>query len=498
MLRKSDQAFSLWRTHCAERRCRTQVSGFNGSLALRAWPTVLNARSRGRLVLDGSPIPVENKSVLIKSLSRGVVMVANLRWTRYVALVGLLLISSAYEASAENWPRFRGPTGQGISSETNLPLTWSATENVAWKAPIAGEGWSSPIIWDNRVIITTATDDGKSCHVICLDRRTGDEMWDTEVFTQETRHKRPDYSYATPTCVTDGERIFAVFAAGGIVALDMDGNKQWENHEVEFFSQHGLGASPILADGMVIMPFDGSSPADELIGFKKGWDGAVIMALDQKSGEVKWRGKRGLSRLAHVTPQVVDVDGEHQLISAAGDVIQSHDLKTGELVWTVRSQGEGVTPSIVTRDGISYSCSGFEKPTIRAVKFGGHGDVTETHLKWEQTRGVPALASLLLVGPHLYAVTDQGVLTCFDAETKEEVWRERIGGRHSPSPVFADGRIYFLSEQGESVVIEPGAEYKELARNNLGGLCRASIAVSQGNLFLRNDEGVFCIGPKPE
>jgi outer membrane protein assembly factor BamB len=412
---------------------------------------------------------------------------------------GCLLAMTAFSpAAAENWPRFRGPTGQGISTETNLPLTWSAAENVAWKRPIAGEGWSSPVVWDDRIFLTTATDEGKSCHVLCLDRRTGEVMWDKEVFQQETRFKRPDNSYATPTCVTDGEQVFAVFAAGGIVALDMDGNKQWENHDIKFFSQHGLGASPILADGMLIMPFDGSSPDDELVGFKKGWPGAVLMALDQKTGDVRWRGSRGLSRLAHVTPQAVEVDGQHQLISAAGDVIQAHDLKNGELVWTVRSQGEGVTPSIVTRDGVSYSCSGFEKPTIRAVKFGGHGDVTESHVKWEQTRGVPALASLLLVGPHLYAVTDQGVLTCFDAETSDEVWRHRIGGRHSPSPVYADGRIYFLSEEGETVVIEPGDSYKELARNSIGGLCRASIAVSQGNLFIRNDEALFCIGPKPK
>jgi outer membrane protein assembly factor BamB len=411
---------------------------------------------------------------------------------------GCLLAVMASSATAENWPRFRGPTGQGISTETNLPLTWSASENVAWKRPIDGEGWSSPVIWDDRVFVTTATDEGKSCHVLSIDRRTGDVAWDKEVFQQETRFKRPDNSYATPTCVTDGEQVFAVFAAGGIVALDMEGHKQWENHDVTFFSQHGLGASPILADGLLIMPFDGSSPEDELVGFKKGWPGAVLMALDQKTGDVRWRASRGLSRLAHVTPQTVEVDGQHQLISAAGDVIQAHDLKNGELVWTVRSQGEGVTPSIVLGDGVSYSCSGFEKPTIRAVELGGHGDVTETHVKWEQTRGVPALASLLLVGPHLYAVTDQGVLTCFDAETSKQVWRHRIGGRHSPSPVYADGRIYFLSEEGESVVIEPGAEYKELARNSIGGLCRASIAVSQGNLFIRNDEGLFCIGPKPE
>jgi outer membrane protein assembly factor BamB len=419
---------------------------------------------------------------------------------RHVHCLSFLFLLPIFGSSAlaENWPRFRGPTGQGVSSETNLPLTWSDTENIAWRRPIDGQGWSSPIVWDDRVIVTSATDEGHSCHVICLDRRTGDVVWDREVFRQETRFKRPDNSYATPTAVTDGRRIFAVFAAGGIAALDMDGKPLWTNDEVKFFSQHGLGASPILAGDVVIMPFDGSSPESEVIGFKQGWDGAVMLALDQATGDVRWRAKRGLSRLAHVTPQVVEQDGKPVVISGAGDVIQGHDLATGELVWTIHSQGEGVTPSIVIGDGLAYSCSGFEKPTIRAVRYDGRGDVTASHIQWEQTKGVPALSSLLLVGGRIYSVTDQGVVSCFDAASGEEMWKKRIGGRHSPSPVFADGRIYFLSEEGESVVIAPGDEYQELARNHVHALCRASLAVSQGNIFLRTEKELLCIGAKPK
>jgi outer membrane protein assembly factor BamB len=395
---------------------------------------------------------------------------------------------------AENWPRFRGPSGQGMSAERNLPLHWSDTENVAWKTPIPGEGWSSPVIWDDRIFLTSTTDEGRSCHVLCVDRRTGEILWNKEVFQQTPRFKRPDNSYATPTPTTDGQRVFVAFSSGGIAALDMEGNLQWQNHDISFFSQHGLGASPILYGDFLIMPFDGSSPEEELIGFKRGWDGAVLLALDKNTGKPGWRGSRGLSRLAHVTPNVLEVDGQMQLVSAAGDVVQGHRLDNGERIWTVRSQGEGVTPSIVFGDGLIYTCSGFEAPTIRAIRTGGVGDVTNTHIAWEQKRGVPAIASLIYVAPHVYSVTDQGVVNCFDAQTGAPVWQHRIGGKHWSSPISAEGRIYFLSPEGETAVIAAGPEYKELARNSLGELCRASIGVSQGQLFIRTEHNLFCIG----
>jgi outer membrane protein assembly factor BamB len=250
------------------------------------------------------------------------------------------------------------------------------------------------------------------------------------------------------------------------------------------------------------MPFDGSREGegeDSLIGFKKPWDGAVLLALNKDTGKEVWRGKRGMSRLAHVTPNILQDENSTQLVSAAGDAIQGHDPKTGELIWTVYSRGEGVTPSIVLAEGLIYTCSGFEEPTIRVVKPGGKGDVTETHIAWEQKQGVPSLSSLLYVAPHIYAVTDAGIVNCFDAKTGEEVWQKRIGGKHAASPIYADGKIYFLTDlDGETVVIKPGDKYEEIARNLLGEACKASIAVSQGNLFIRSDKHLFCIGDKPE
>jgi outer membrane protein assembly factor BamB len=394
---------------------------------------------------------------------------------------------------AENWPGFRGPTGQGVSTERDLPTQWSTTENVAWKTAIPGAGWSSPIVYGDRVFVTTAEDEGASCHVICLDRTSGKILWNVEVFRQELRRKQDKNSFATPTPVTDGERVYAVFADGGIAAVDYEGRVVWTNREVKHYSQHGLGASPILHGDLVIMPFDGSSDGDKSVGWKKPWDHAVILAVDKKTGVARWRGRRGASRIAHVTPNVLRQDGAAQLISGAGDVVQGFDLASGERVWSVFSQGEGVVPSIVLGDGLIYSASGYEKPTIRAIRPGGKGDVTATHIAWEQTSGVPSQSSMLYVRPHLFAMTEGGVATCFDAETGKVLGRQRVGGNHCASPVLADGRIYFLSEQGACTIVEATPEMKIIAKNELGERCQASIAISKGNLFIRTDKHVFCI-----
>ena len=184
-----------------------------------------------------------------------------------------------------------------------------------------------------------------------------------------------------------------------------------------------------------------------------------------------------------------------QLISGAGDAIQGFNPDDGTRIWSVYSKGEGVAPSIVIGDGLIYSCSGFESPTIRVVRTGGVGDITNTHVAWEQQKGVPSLASMLLVQPHIYAATDKGVVTCFQAASGEIVWQERIGGKHSSSPIFVDGKIYFLSEpDGESTIIDAGPKFKVVARNKVNAKCKASIAVSQGNLFLRTERHLLCIG----
>jgi len=416
--------------------------------------------------------------------------------TNYCLFCITLSLTMCDLVSAENWMRFRGPNGQGISSEVNLPITWSAEDKVAWKTAIPGESWSSPIVYKQSVFLTTATEDGVSCRVICVNRDDGSIAWNTEVHRQETGPKRRQNSYASPTPVTDGEKVYAVFFDGTVVAVDFSGKRVWKNTEIRFFSLHGLGASPVLAHGQLIMPFDGSSREESRIGFKVPWKNAVVLSLDAASGDVRWKAKRGESRVGHVTPILVD-DGA-QFISAGGDRVQGFDARTGKRIWSIYSQGEGVTPSPVVADGLVFTSSGFEAPTIRAIRLGGKGDITKTHIAWEQKKGVPALASPLHVQSRLYTITRDNILHCIEAATGKIVWVHRLEGVHWASPVLADGKIYILSEDGVTLVLRPGPRYDEVARNSVGETCLASMAVSQGHFYIRSSKHLYCIGAESE
>ena len=409
-----------------------------------------------------------------------------------VSLCFICWLTAVDSAHGENWVRFRGPTGQGISSETNLPVTWSASKNIKWKTPLPGKGWSSPIVFEDHVFLTAATEEGVSCRVICIHRKDGSIAWSTEVHRQKPGAMRKQNSYATPTPVTDGKHVYSVFYDGTVTAVDFSGTLVWKNSDINFFSLHGLGASPILANGQVIMPFDGSSREDTQVGWKVPWEKAVVLSLDAENGSVRWKGTRGKSRVGHVTP--ILVNNGTQLVSAGGDRVQGFDPTTGRRIWSIYSQGEGVTPSPVVGDGLIYTSSGFEAPTLRAIRLGGTGDITKTHIAWEQKRGVAALSSLLYIKPYLYSISRDNILHCLEASSGTIAWTQRLSGVHWASPVYADGRIYILSEEGVTLVLRPGPKYDEVGRNAIGVRCFASMAVSQGNFYIRSDRDLYCVG----
>jgi outer membrane protein assembly factor BamB len=415
-----------------------------------------------------------------------------------LSIVSALLCSAA-ALPAENWPCFRGPTRQGNSAETGLPLKWSADENVAWKTAIPGEGWSSPIVWGERIFVTTATDNGTGCRALAIKRQTGKILWDTEVFKQVAGHKQQRNGYATPTPCTDGERVYTVFGDGSFAALDFEGRTVWVNRDFPFYGEHGLGTSPILWEDLLIMARDGShAPPDTGPGWHTPWDQAYLVALDKQSGMVRWKASRGLSRIAHVVPNVWKAaDGHQELISGAGDVVQGFDPKTGERLWSSKNIGEGVVPSIVIGDGLAFTASGWGgRESIKAFRLGGKGDLGESNLVWEQRKDMPRIPSYLYVKPYLYLVNEGGIAKCCKGDTGDVVWQQRLGGHYSASPVSAEGRIYFLSDEGETTVIEAGPEFKVQARNLLDEKAQASIAVSQGRFFIRTAGDLFCIGGK--
>ncbi|HNY29001.1 MAG TPA: PQQ-binding-like beta-propeller repeat protein [Candidatus Sumerlaeota bacterium] len=419
----------------------------------------------------------------------------------FVLLAASLILSFTGQAFSENWPQFRGNTGQGLSTEKSLPGTWSETENVLWKTPIPGAGWSSPVVWEDRIFLTSASGEkGTTCYVLCVDAKSGQILWDKEVFTQVVQRKEDRNSCATPTPATDGKNVYAVFCDGSVVALDFQGNVVWTNRDFKSYSYHGIGASPILWEGLLIMPYDVSSgEKDKALGWMKPWDQAFILALDTNTGQVRWKAKRGLSRIAHSAPCVWTdpKNGSVQLISSAGDVAQGFDLKTGERLWSSRNEGYSAVPSPAVGDGLVFTANGYGgRESTKAFRLGGKGDLQETNLAWEQKQGTPKVPSFLYVAPYLYSVDDNGLATCFKGATGEIVWQERLGGTFSASPVLVDGKVYFLSDKGETTVVAVEPQFKVGSKSVLDGKCQASIAASNGRLFIRTEKSLYCIGSK--
>jgi len=403
---------------------------------------------------------------------------------------------------AENWPCFRGPSRQGLTPATALPASWSATENVKWKTAIPGEAHSSPIVWGGDVFVTTATDGGRSCRVLCLDAATGAVKWDTEVFTQDPGRKESRNTYATPTPCTDGKLVYAVFGSGGIAAVDFSGKVVWTFRDFRFYSRHGLGASPVLEDGLLLMPWDWSTdPAEEgddkeRVGWQLPWDRSFVFALDAGTGKLAWKTMRGSSRIAHITPNVwTDETGRKQLVSGAGDVLQGFDLKSGALVWTAKNDGEGVTPSVLIADGIAVQANGYGGAnSVRAFRLAGAaGDVSETHFAWEQEKNAPKLPSMVYVAPHVYCITEAGMAWCADAKTGEIKYRERLGGTFASSPIVAAGKIYITADDGTTSILPAEPRFEVLASHPLGEKVQASPAVSDNRLFIRTERHLFCL-----
>ncbi len=404
-----------------------------------------------------------------------------------VAAVASVLALAAAPAGADDWPEFRGPTGQGHAPDAGVPLTWSETENVTWKVPVPGLGWSSPVVADGRIWLTSAVtepDAGSSLRLLAFDVATGDQRLDVEVFDSSEVHPlNPKNSLASPSAVADpdGERVYVHFGATGTAAVATDGRIVWRAR-FPYISQHGNGGSPILHDGRVILSID-------------GYDTAFLVAVDAATGEERWRNMRPdpVSQ-AYSTPLTIRVGDREQIVGVSAFRTTGHDPRTGEEIWRVRyPNGFSNVPRPVHGHGMVFVSTGFQTPVLLAVRTDGSGDVTRSHIAWRLRRGAPLTPSPILVGDELYVVTDFGIATCVDAHTGDIHWQERLGGNHSASPVFVDGRIYFQNEEGVTTVIAPGTEFRELARNRLDGVTLASMAVSDGALFLRTDTHLYRI-----
>jgi outer membrane protein assembly factor BamB len=440
---------------------------------------------------------------------------------RFVALASLatlfrfagLLWASTLLAS-ENWPQFRGPDGDGHSDAKGLPLTWSESDHVRWKTPIHDRAWSSPVIWGGQIWITTATEDGTKLFAVCVDRETGKIVHDIKLFdvaNPQFAHKFN--TYGSPTPVIEAGRVYVTFGSPGTACLDTrTGQVLWNRRDFVCNHYRGAGSSPIIFSDLLFINFDGS-------------DHQFIVALDKKTGKTAWQKERSIDykdlgpdgkpqiegdlRKAFSTPHVTLLDGKPVLLSEGAKAHYAYDPLTGEEFWRVEERScHSAASRPLVGQGLVFFSAGFPKGILLAVnpgKIGGPGpkviDASEDtkaapdqlHLAWKKMRNIPNKPSLLLVNDLLFMIDDGGIASCLEAKTGAEVWRERVGGNYSASPVYADGRIYFFSEEGKTTAIEAGREFKKLAENKLDDGFMASPAIAGQAFFLRTKTQLYRI-----
>ena len=373
-----------------------------------------------------------------------------------------------------DWPRWRGPDGNGVSPESPLPLKWSAAENVVWKTAIPGEGSSSPIVWGDWVFVTSSLDKGARRVLHGLDRTTGKIRWSRETKDENPERASAMTGHAAATPVTDGSAVVASFGNAGVVCTELSGEVRWRRSFGEFDSELGLASSPILYQGAVILlcDHDGSKP--------RSFD-SFLAALDLKTGKTLWKTDRpGLER-SWSTPVVVGRD----LLVNAQDELRAYDPATGKQLWQVPGMTGWVTPTPVFGKGLIFATSGKDGPTV-AFKAGGE-------VVWQEKRGGPYVCSPILVGDQLYVHDETGLLVCRNAADGKELFRERLKGKFTASAVAGDGKVYFTNEAGTTTVVKAGPAFEVLAENALGEEVLASPAIARGALFLRTEKHLYSI-----
>jgi outer membrane protein assembly factor BamB len=397
------------------------------------------------------------------------------------------------------WPQFRGPEGNGVSSNTGLPLTWSENQNVRWKTAIHGRAWSSPVILGTQVWLTTATPDGKELFAVAVDKDSGKIVFDLKLFDVPSPQFAHSFnSYASPTPAIEPGRVYVTFGSPGTAAIDTaTGKVLWERRDLECNHFRGAGSSPVLFRDLLLMHYDGS-------------DVQYVVALDKRTGRTIWRTPRSIDfqdlepdgkvkadgdfRKAFSTPLVVTVGDAPVFVSLGSKAAYGYDPLTGKELWTIEERSSfSASNRPIAGQGLVFYATGWNTGQVLAIRPDGRGNVTSSHVVWRAMRGAPKKPSLLLLGDLLFMVNDTGIVTCLDARTGGEVWTARLTDSYSASPVAADGRVYFFSEDGKATVLEAGRAFKVLAENSLDEGFMASPAIDGQALYLRTKSHLYRI-----
>ena len=400
-----------------------------------------------------------------------------------------------------NWPQFRGPNGDGISTAKGLPLTWNENKNVKWKTALPGRAWSSPVILGKEIWLTTANPKGTELGVLCVNRETGKIIHDQKIFDVEAPQYAIDFNtYASPSPVLEKGRLYASWGAAGVACIDTKTAKAfWTRRDFICNHYRGPGSSVSTFGNSVLLNFDGS-------------DHQFVVALDKQTGKTIWRTERSVDfkdlgpdgkpdregdwRKAYSTPRVFEINGKPFLFSQGSKAAYAYDPFTGKELWRVEYEVHSSSTTPVFGGGLIFLCTGNPRGELWAVRPGGKGAVTGPAVLWKLARNVPTRPSLLLVDNLIFMVDDGGIASCIEAKTGKELWRERVGGNYSAAPLYSEGRVYFFSEEGKSTVVEAGRTFKILAQNEMGDGFMASAAVEGDALYLRSRTHLYRVEEK--
>ena len=410
---------------------------------------------------------------------------------RSLAIAFLIAGAVGQPLSAADWHQFRGPQGQGHADAHDLPTRWSETENVVWKIAIPGEGHSSPIVVNDQIWLTAAQEEGRSLRALCVERAGGKVIRNVELFRlDDSGPKSVKNSFASPTPIVDKDRVYIHFGQRGTACLSTSGDVIWKDSTLRYNQPYGGASTPILFENLLILTCDGT-------------DTQFLAALNRQTGKVVWKTVRThfkeratpLPLMAYSTPLVVVVDGVPQIVSSAADHAAAYDAQTGREIWWLRYDGFSEVFRPVTWRGLVF-LQGFENVAevkLYAIRPDGKGEITNTHVEWKLDRGAPFVPSPLVVGDELYIINDSGIAICLDAKSGQEHWKERLGGNHSASPLYGDGKIYCFNEQGVSSVLVPGRKFQRLAENKLADGIIASPAAAGRAIYIRTTSHLYRI-----
>jgi len=415
-------------------------------------------------------------------------------------LIGML----ASLAAAENWPQWRGPRGDGTSSEAEVPTKWDGTtgENILWKVPVPGEGHASPIVWGDRIFVVACLLPKNERVLLCFDKRQGKLLWRRSVLKASLEGKHALNSYASSTPTTDGELIYVTFLEVGeksiiatnvsrprpvkpgqmvVAAYDFQGNQKWIVRPGGFVSVHGYCTCPVLFGNKLIL--NGDHDGD-----------AFLVALDKRTGETIWKTPREYKTRSYVTPLIRKIGGRTEMVLSGNRCVAAFDPDTGKRLWIVQGPTEQFVASMVYDGARYYLSAGFPTHHVMAIRPGGSGDVTDSHVEWHVTNAKCYVPSPVVTAKHLFVADDRGTVNCFEAKSGKQIWKERLGRQYSASLVTAGGLVYLVDDQGTTKVVRPDAKLDVVATNPLGEPCRASPAISNGRIYLRGTKHLYCIG----